>query len=119
MGYDELPWIGDTLIITKGMKELCIIDELGYNVVALQGESTIISPPLVNILLKRFETVYILLDNDKAGQAGMIRNHDLYGFKPIKLPDLYLPQGKDLAEISKMTNLETVKAIIDASITKK
>lgn len=119
MGYDELPWIGDTLIITKGMKELCIIDELGYNVVALQGESTIISPPLVNILLKRFETVYILLDNDKAGQAGMIRNHDLYGFKPIKLPDLYLPQGKDLAEISKMTNLETVKAIIDASITKR
>lgn len=119
MGYDELAWVGDVLIITKGMKELCILDELGYNVVALQGESMVISETLANTLLKRFERVYTLLDNDKAGLAGMARNQDLYGFKPIVLPDIYLPKGKDLGEISKMTNLQTVKAIVDASIKTK
>ena len=116
MGYDELFWVGDTLIITKGMKELCILDELGYPTVALQGEGCYPPESLMKVLSRRFRDVYILLDNDKAGHIGMAYMRDLYGLKPIYLPDQYLPNGKDLAEISKMTDLQTIKGIIDGSL---
>jgi hypothetical protein len=65
-GLWYLPERGENLIITKSAKDCIIIDDLGFNVVGIQSESTVhpISIEILNDLQKRFNNIYLLYDND-------------------------------------------------------
>lgn len=64
-GWSQLPEKGETLIITKSLKDVMSINEvLGLPAVALQSESVLPKKEIVNQLHSRFDDIYILYDND-------------------------------------------------------
>lgn len=82
-GFNQLPLFGDILIITKSLKDVVVLYKLGINAIAPQGESIIITYELVKSLKKRFKTIFVLYDNDKAGIIAtnkIVKTHNLIAF---------------------------------------
>jgi hypothetical protein len=64
-GWTQLPAKGETLIITKSLKDVMSISEvLKLPTVALQSESVLPKKNVIEELHRRFEDIYILYDND-------------------------------------------------------
>ena len=64
-GWNQLPGIGKTLIITKSLKDvMAITDVLNIPSVALQSESVKPKDKIIKELKDRFEIIHILYDND-------------------------------------------------------
>jgi hypothetical protein len=66
-GYGNLPLNGELLIITKSLKDVMCLHELGYNSISLQGEHNRISKDLLDKLNKRFDKIILFYDNDDSG----------------------------------------------------
>jgi hypothetical protein len=66
-GWPQLPETGDTVLITKSLKDVMALHSFGVNAIAPQGET--IKPPTEKIesLKSRFNTVLSLYDFDDAG----------------------------------------------------
>jgi hypothetical protein len=60
----------DTLIITKSLKDVMCLRSLGYWAIAPHSESSRISELHVKNIHSKFNSVYILYDNDEAGING-------------------------------------------------
>ena len=91
-----LPKKGNVLIITKSGKDAIILDELGYNVVAIQGEGSRnpIDSLIIEDLKSRFKEVYLLYDNDfdkeqNWGQIGGEVISKAYNITNIVIPSKY------------------------------
>jgi hypothetical protein len=115
-GEDYLPWIDDVLFITKGYKDALVLSKLGYNSIAPQSESCTISIDKMNTLKHRFETIYLLYDNDSTGikYSEKICNHH-------NLIPIFVPNGqKDISDyIEAKGKKETLKLIKSWMILKK
>jgi len=85
-GYDQLPWVGDLLIITKSLKDVMVLDQVGYNAIAPHGENFTISEQLMSIIRSRFTRVVILYDNDGPGMKAAQVLADTYELECIFLP---------------------------------
>lgn len=112
-GWESLPFNGDLLIITKGIKELGVLRELKYDSVAIQAEKSYPKDEIIKMLIQRFKKIYVLMDNDKTGLEANQYFKDKYGFKVISLPEF---DGKDLADLSKLTGLENCKQLIEMQL---
>jgi hypothetical protein len=67
-GYDNLPPNGDVLIITKSLKDVMVLFELGISAIAVQAESFKTFPKKVMDELKtRFNNIITLFDFDATG----------------------------------------------------
>lgn len=66
-GYEQLPKKGNLLIITKSLKDVMVLYELGYTSVAPASESTEIPKETMEELSSRFNRVILFFDNDTAG----------------------------------------------------
>ena len=60
----------DTLIITKSLKDVMCLRSLGYWAIAPHSESSRISELHVENIHSKFNSVYVLYDNDEAGING-------------------------------------------------
>lgn len=104
-GWSQLPEKGETLIITKSLKDVMCIDEiLGIPSVALQSESVEPKGKIVQELYSRFEDIYILYDNDfdKEKNWGQISSEKLskhYGFYNVMIQDKW--KSKDFSDLVK------------------
>lgn len=67
MGYQQLPESGDLLIITKSLKDVMVLRELGYVAISPPSETTMIHPEIMKKLKERFKRVIIFYDRDKTG----------------------------------------------------
>ena len=66
-GYAQLPETGDILFITKSLKDVMSLHEMGYNAISPSSESTFIPQTVLDTLKPRFKRIIILFDRDKAG----------------------------------------------------
>ena len=66
-GLQQLDYTKDTVFITKSMKDLMLLHELGYTAVAPNGEGHTIPDKLLSHLRKKFKKVIILYDRDLPG----------------------------------------------------
>lgn len=66
-GYKQLPKKGNVLFITKSMKDLMCLYEMGIPAISPSSESTFIPDDILEGLKKRFKRVIILFDRDLAG----------------------------------------------------
>ncbi len=114
MGFDSLPWTGENLIITKGMKELGQLRRLNYPSIALQGENSYPKQNTIDSLKRRFKNIYSLMDNDEAGKTASKSLLNRFGFKPLYVPEF--EEGKDFAEFSKVNGLEKAKEVIQEQL---
>ena len=66
-GYAQLPEKGDLLFITKSLKDVMCLYEMGFCAVSPSSETTFIPNSILEDLRKRFKTIIILFDRDEAG----------------------------------------------------
>jgi hypothetical protein len=104
-GYAQLPETGDLLIITSSLKDVMVLNELGYTAVAPQAESSIIPNKVLKKLKGRFKKIILYYNNDDAG----LRSMDKYN-----LPQIHNPMGlpKDPSDIVKDYNLDKAREVI-------
>lgn len=89
MGYNQLPWLGDTLVITKALKDVIVLSIFNIPAIAPQSESQVISEEMYTKLSKRFKKIYIFYDNDRAGIEGANKTIEVFNdittvFIPLK-----------------------------------
>ena len=89
-GWIQLPEKGDILLLTKSLKDVACLYRFGLTAVAMQGESTIPYPRIIDELTSRFSIIYSLYDYDPAGieSAGIL--HKEYGIPSLFLTPEYL-----------------------------
>jgi hypothetical protein len=85
-GEDDLPHFGTLLIITKSYKDSLVLSNLGYCSVSPQGESALLNKQKINSYKKRFDTIYLLFDNDEVGKKWSNLNCETYNLKQIFIP---------------------------------
>ena len=107
-GINQLKKSGKTLIITKALKDVMVLKELGYNAIAVQSENSFPSPETILALKERFKTCYIFFDNDRAGQESSDKLCKDYDLLKIEIPKEF--KSKDISDfIKKFGKEETLK----------
>ena len=103
-GYKQLPESGKLLVITKSMKDVCLLSTLGIPAVAPNSETQFVSDKMLDELRGRFKNIVLLYDSDVTGVHFMNKirkqHRDLivcmiprkYGAKDIS--DFYQKYGK-------------------------
>ena len=66
-GYEQLPKKGDICIITKSLKDVMCLYEMGIPAISPSSESTWIPESVLADLKKRFKKIIIIFDRDQAG----------------------------------------------------
>jgi len=104
-GYIQLPPTGDFLIITKSLKDVMSITELtSYPAVAIQGETMMIKPSVIEEYRRRFNnTIFTLFDNDSQGKALTSKYMNTYGTIPLMIPSDLEGIAKDFSDMVKIT----------------
>jgi hypothetical protein len=95
-GFDQLPWIGEKLILTKSMKDVLVLKTFGYSAISLQGEANELTEKFYNHLKSRFENLYILYDNDQPGIDSTNKILKLFNLKNLMIPNEY--GAKDISD---------------------
>ena len=102
-GWEQLDYNKDTVIITKSMKDVMYLYQLGYTAVAPNGEGHKIVQKALKILKENFKYIIVLYDFDKAGICGtkkILKENKEFGFmftsdKHAKdISDYHLLHGK-------------------------
>lgn len=108
-GYHQLPAYGELLIITKALKDVMVLWELGYLAVAPQGETAIIAPQVIEELKERFKYIVVFFDNDEAGHKGAEK-------LVIQVDEaIFIPEHlgiKDISDFSKEKGVEEAKRLL-------
>lgn len=66
-GYEQLPSKGNILFITKSLKDVMTLYEMGYSAISPSSESTFIPEKALLDIKKRFKRIIILFDRDSTG----------------------------------------------------
>ena len=66
-GYAQLPESGNLLFITKSLKDVMCLYEMGFIAISPSSETTFIPTEILDELKKRFKHIIILFDRDEAG----------------------------------------------------
>lgn len=110
-GYDQLSLSGDTLILTKSLKDCMVYRVLGYDAISLQGETNKLDSEFVQKLKRRFNRIIVNYDNDEEGIRGSKRLYNQYKF------NYFLIDGeKDISDYVKQNGLKEGKKMIKNKI---
>jgi len=77
-GYKQLPKEGDVLVVTKSMKDVMVLYEMGIPAIATQGETVLLSERQYEALAKRFKRIVFNGDWDPAGIHFMYNSRKKY-----------------------------------------
>ena len=110
-GYKQLPKSGKLLVITKSMKDVLLLHELGIPAIAPNSETQNVSDKMFEELKSRFKYIVYVFDNDLPGISNMVK------FKKHNPEAIYhwIPRAykaKDITDFyKKYGKLETIKFI--------
>jgi len=103
-GWEQLDFSNDTVFITKSMKDVMLLHELGYSAIAPNGEGHSLNEKAMKILRENFKNIILFYDRDLPGiiaSRKLLRlNKDFnYMFTPRgaekDLSDFYASHGHD------------------------
>ena len=100
-GIDQLPEKGKLLVITKSLKDVMVLHEMGINAISYAAESITPSKEDLKELKERFETIVLLYDNDKPGIAHADRIAAIHGIRKI-----FMKSAKDISDCVKESTLK-------------
>ena len=114
-GWEQLPISGDTLIITKSLKDVMALHVLGFTAIAAASENSDIPKVAIDNLKKRFKHICVLFDNDLPGVQGaekFAKKHDLpFFYIDVKL--LMCEKIKDVSDLVKVRGAEEATRMIN------
>ncbi len=106
-GYEQLPEKGDLLIITKSLKDVMCLYEMGYTAISPSSESTFISDKALNQLNRRFKRILICFDRDVSGIKNMRKISLKTGLNGFLVHKKW--KAKDISDAVKLNGFETIK----------
>lgn len=106
-GYEQLPEKGDLLIITKSLKDVMCLYEMGYTAISPSSESTFIPDKALNQLKKRFKRILICFDRDGPGVKYMRKISLKTGLKGFLVHKKW--KAKDISDAIKLNGFEAIK----------
>ena len=100
-GYDQLPANGGILIITSSLKDVLVLDTMGFLAVAPQSER-VMSEKVISEFKDRFRNIVVLYDNDfdseiNPGQTAALKMCQKYNLDNIVLDEKY--KSKDISDL--------------------
>lgn len=106
-GFKQLPKTGDILIITKSLKDVMCLYEMGIPAISPSSESTWIPEKALEDILKRFKRVLICFDRDVAGVKNLRKLSLKTGLEPLLVHKKF--KAKDISDAISRNGFETVK----------
>ena len=107
-GLAELPQEGgNLLIITKSLKDVMCLHEMGFNAIAASSETTFIPKDIIQALRSKWKHIVILYDRDAAG----MQNARKYS-KEYKLDAIFVHKkfkAKDVSDAVKANGFFAIK----------
>jgi hypothetical protein len=82
-GWVQLPQSGDTLVITKSLKDVACLDLFGIPAISMQNETTLPYDYIIEEMKSRFTNIYSLYDYDTTGISLATQLEELYNIKPL------------------------------------
>lgn len=116
-GFQQLPKKGDILIITKSLKDVMCLYEMGIPAISPSSESTFISDDTLEALRKRFKRILVCFDRDAAGVKNLRKISLKTGLEPILIHKKL--HAKDISDAIKLNGFETVKQWLENELKKK
>lgn len=113
-GYEQLPQKGDILFITKSMKDVMCLHEMGYPAVSPSSESTFLPKDVLEQLKARFKRIIILFDRDTAGVKRSRKLSRETGLEAIFINKKF--KAKDISDAVKANSFEEIKNWLDETI---
>lgn len=111
-GARQLPRTGDYLCITKSLKDVMVLYELGIPAIAPCSEVLFLTNLQLDKLTQRFKHVFVFYDNDRAGISNMFKIKKKHpNLKYIWIPTHY--QAKDISDFVKKYGVEKTKNEIE------
>lgn len=106
-GYEQLPKTGDLLIITKSLKDVMVLYEMGYTAISPSSESTFIPDKALKQLKKRFKRILICFDRDVSGIKNMRKISLKTGLNGFLVHKKW--KAKDISDAVKLNGFEIIK----------
>lgn len=103
---------GDLVCVTKSLKDVMVLYELGIPAIAPNSENLFLSDEQLNKLKSKFSKIYVVYDNDYAGIAGMRR----IAKQHPELKYLFIPRkygAKDISDFYKKYGKEKTVSLIE------
>lgn len=115
-GYKQLPNTGEILIITKSMKDVMCLYEMGIPSISPSSESTFIPEKVLEQLKKRFKRIIIMFDRDEAGVKYLRKISLKTGLEGMLVHKKF--KAKDISDAIKANGFEKVKTWLYEEIEK-
>lgn len=106
-GYEQLPKKGDLLIITKSLKDVMCLYEMGYTAISPSSESTFLTPDVIDVLKRRFKRILICFDRDIPGVKNMRKISLKTGLNGFLVHKKW--KAKDISDAVKLNGFEVIK----------
>ncbi len=106
-GYEQLPKKGDICIITKSLKDVMCLYEMGIPAISPSSESTWIPQTVLDDILKRFKRVLICFDRDISGVKNLRKISLKTGLEPILVHKKW--KAKDISDAIAKNGFENIK----------
>ena len=106
-GYEQLPKKGDLLIITKSLKDVMCLYEMGYTAISPSSESTFLTPDVIDALKRRFKRILICFDRDISGVKNMRKISLKTGLNGFLVHKKW--KAKDISDAIKLNGFEIIK----------
>lgn len=106
-GLSELPEKGNLLIITKSLKDVMCLYEMGFNAIAASSETTFIPNDILDSLRTKWSHIIILYDRDKTGMLESRKYSKEYKIDAIFVHKKF--HAKDISDAVKDNGFSEVK----------
>ena len=106
-GFKQLPKTDNLLIITKSLKDVMCLYEMGISAISPASESTFIPDDVLDNLKKRFKHILICFDRDTSGIKYLRKISLKTGLKPLLVHKKW--NAKDISDAIKLNGFENIK----------
>jgi len=107
-GLAELPKEGgNLLIITKSLKDVMCLYEMGFYAISASSETTFIPDDILAHLKKKWKHIVILYDRDKTGMLKARGYSKMYKLHPVFVNKRY--HAKDVSDAVKANGFQIIK----------
>lgn len=108
-GLQQLKSRDKTLIITKSLKDVMVLDKLGYNAISSSSETAMIPKIIMDHLKTRFKEIIVFYDNDSTGITQSKKIATKYDLKTIMIP---INEPKDISDYISINGLDKAKSLM-------
>lgn len=107
-GLSELPKEGGSiLIITKSLKDVMVLHEMGFNAIAAASETTFIPEDILATLSTKWSKILILYDRDATGMSNARKLSKKYGYDAFFIHKSF--KAKDISDAVRDNGFDKVK----------